>query len=111
RLRDERRDGVDDDQVHRARLDEGDGDVEPLLAAVWLGDEQPLEVHAEGPGVARVEGVLRVDEGGGAAPRLHLGDGVQGEGRLAARLGAEDLRDATARVAADAEGAVEGQRS
>src|SRR5690606_35936376 len=31
--------------------------------------------------------------------------------RLAARLGAEDLRDATARVAADAEGAVEGQRS
>ena len=62
-------------------------------------------------GVARVEGVLGVDERRDAAGRLRLGDDLQRERRLAARLGAVDLDDAPARHAADAERGVERERA
>jgi len=54
--------------------------------------------------------VLRVDEGRQPAHLLGLGDDVQRERRLAARLGAVDLDDAPAGDAAHAEGHVEAQR-
>ena len=56
---------------------------------------------------AEIEGVLGVDECRDAAELLDLGDGVEGERRLAARLRAVDLHDAPAGVAADAERDVE----
>ena len=59
-------DGVDDDDVEGAAPDEGVGDLQGLLAVVGLGEVQVLEVHADGLGVGRVEGVLGVDEGGEA---------------------------------------------
>src|SRR6185436_19064976 len=49
----------------------------------------------------------RVDERGDAALLLAVGDRVERERGLAARLRAVDLHDATARVTADAEGDVE----
>ena len=104
-------DGVDDDDVEGAGADEGVGDLQGLLAVVRLGEVQVLQVHADGLGVGRVDGVLGVDEGGEAAGLLGLGDDVQGEGRLAARLGAEDLDDAAPREPAHAEGQVERQRA
>src|SRR5215210_3613331 len=55
--------------------------------------------------------MLGVDEGGEASCFLRLGDDVQGEGRLTARLRTEDLDDPTSRDAADAEGEVEGKGS
>ena len=74
--RHERRDGVDDDAVDAAGADERLGDLERLLAGVRLADEQLVDVDAAGPGVARIEGVLDVDEGDDAAARLGLGDDV-----------------------------------
>ena len=62
-------------------------------------------------GVARVEGVLGVDEGGHAAGALRVGDDVEAERGLAARLRAEDLDDPAARHAADAERQVERHRA
>ena len=55
--------------------------------------------------------MLRVDEGHRSARRLGLGDDLERERRLAARFGAVDLDDATARNAADAERCIEGKRS
>ena len=61
------------------------------------------------PGVVHVQGVFGVHEGTSAAHFLAFGDDVQGEGGLARRFGAEDLRDAAARDAAHAQGQVQPQ--
>ena len=47
RLRNERGDRVDDDEVDRARADEHVGDLERLLAVVRLRDEELVGLHAE----------------------------------------------------------------
>ena len=73
--------------------------------------EQVVGAHAQLAGVADVERVLGVDEGGDAAALLGLGDHVQGEGGLAGGLRPVDLDDAPAREAADAERDVEAQRA
>ena len=100
--RDQGCDGVDNDDVEGAAPDEGIGYLQGLFAVIRLGEVEVLEVYADCLGVGRVEGVLGVDEGGEAPGLLGLGDDVQGEGRLAAGLRAEDLDDAAARDAADA---------
>src|SRR5215216_5998152 len=107
--RNEGRHGVDDDDVEGAGADKGIRYLQGLLAVVRLGEVEVLQVDADSLGVGRVEGVLGVDEGGEASCSLRLGDDVQGEGRLAARLGTEDLDDATSGDAANAEGEVQGQ--
>ena len=107
----EGRDRVDDDDVEGAGADEHVGDLERLLARVGLGDEERVGVDAELLGVLRVERVLGVDEGGDAAGLLRVGDGVQGDGRLARALRAVDLDDAAAGQPADAERDVERDRA
>ncbi len=104
----ERRHRVDDDDVDGAGAHQRLGDLERLLAGVGLGDEQVVGLDAELSGVAHVEGVLGVDEGGDAALLLGLGDRVQRQRGLAGRLRAVDLDDASPREAADAERDVEG---
>ena len=108
-LRDQGGDGVDDHEIDRAALDEDFGDVERLFAAVGLADEELFRVDAEVLRVVHVEGVLGVDERGGATLGLALGDGVEGERRLAAGLGAVDFDDAALWVAAATQGFVEGR--
>ena len=66
--RHEGRDGVDDDDVDAAGADQGLGDLERLLAGVRLADQQLVDVDAACAGVARIERVLDVDEGGGRRP-------------------------------------------
>ena len=61
--------------------------------------------------VRRVHRVLGVDEGADAAAPLRLGDDVVDERRLPRGLRAEDLDDAAARQAADAEGDVQRERA
>ena len=59
----------------------------------------------------RIERVFGVDEGGQATGLLRFGDDLQRDGRLARRLGTENLDDAAARNAADAQRCVEGDRT
>src|SRR5215203_2064402 len=100
---------VYDDYVEGAASDERIRYLQGLFAVVRLGEVEILEVDADGLGVARVDGVLGVDESGEATRLLRFGDDVQGEGRLAAGLGAEDLDDTTPGYAAYAAGEVECQ--
>ena len=111
RLRRQRRDRVDGDDVHRTRADQQLGDLERLLAGVGLGDEQLVDVDPDLLRVGRVHRVLGVDERADAAAALRLGDHVVDERRLARRLGAEDLDDAAARQPADPEREVERERA
>jgi hypothetical protein len=110
-LRDQGSDGVDDDAVHAAGADQGLGDLERVLARVRLADEKLVDVYAAGARVARVQGVLDVDEGDDAAAALGLGEDVLAERGLARRLGAEDLGHPAARNAADTEGKVQCDRA
>jgi hypothetical protein len=103
----QRGDGVDRHDVDGARAHEHVGDLQRLLAVVGLGDEQLVDVHADLLGVQRVHGVLGVDERAHAAELLRLGEDVVDERRLARGLRPEDLDDAPARHAADAEREVE----
>ena len=105
--RHQRGDRVDDEHVERARADQHVGDLERLLAGVGLGDQQVVDVDADGLGVDRIHRVLGVDVGAHAAVALGLGDDMGGEGRLPRRLRTEDLDDAAARQTADAEREVE----
>ena len=107
RLGHERRHRVDDDDVDAARADEDLDDLERLLAVVGLRHEQVVEIDAELLRVGRVERVLRVDERRHAAELLRFGDHLQRQRRLAGRFRAEDLDDAAARDAADAERVVD----
>ena len=93
------------------RADERLGDLERLLAGVGLRDHEVVDVDAELPGVVGVERVLGVDEGREPAALLRLRDDVEGQGRLARGLGPEDLDDAAARDAADAERGVDADRA
>ncbi len=108
-LGDQRGDRVEDDDVDGVRADEGLADLQRLLAGGRLGDQQVVEIDAELAGVLRVERVLDVDERGQPAAFLGLGDDGQGEGGFAGGFRPEDLDDAAAGEAADAEGAVDEQ--
>ena len=107
----QRRDGVDRHDVDRAGAHEHVGDLERLLAVVGLRDEQLVDVDADLLGVQRVHRVLGVDERAHAAELLGLGEHVVDERRLARGLRAEDLDDAPARHAADAQREVERERA
>ncbi len=108
---DERGDRIDDEHVDRVRADEGVGDLERLLAGVGLGDDQFVDVDSELLRVDGIEGVLGVDEGGGASGLLRLGDDVERERGLARAFRPVDLDDPAARKAADSERDVEAQRA
>ena len=108
----EGRDGVDDDHVQRGGAHELLGDLKGLFAAVGLGDEQVVDVHAQRLRVRGVHGVLGVDVSGGAAELLRLGHDHQGARVVLPRgLGSVNLDDASAREAAHAERQVEGQHA
>ena len=107
----ERRDGVDRDDVDRARADEQLADLERLLARIRLRDEEIVDVDADPPRVLRIHRMLGVDERADAATPLCLGDDVVDERRLPRRLGAEDLDDAATRQASDPECHVERERT
>ena len=110
-LGDQGGDRIEDDDVDAVGADERLHDVERVLAAVGLGDEQVVELHADDAGVFRVERMLDVDEGGEAALSLALGDDAQAEGGLARGFRAVDLDDAAEGQAADAEREVDGERA
>ena len=80
-----------------------------LLGAARLADQQRLDVDAQPLAPRRVERVLGVDERRDAAVPLGVGHRVQGDRRLAARLGAEQLDDPAPRQPLAAQRQVERQ--
>src|SRR3546814_19100296 len=60
---------------------------------LFRSDDQLVDVDAQLLGVDRIERVFGVDERGGAAVLLRLGDDVECERRLARAFGAVDLED------------------
>jgi hypothetical protein len=108
-LGDEGGDRVDDHHRHLAGADQEAGDLEGLLAAGGLADQELMGVDADLLGPVEVEGVLGVDEQPGPASALGLGEDGEGESGLADAFGAVDLGDTALGEAADTEGVVEGQ--
>ena len=78
--------------VERARAHEHVGDLERLLAAVGLGDEELVDVDPERTRVGGIERVLGVDERRDPAGPLGLGDDVQADRGLARALRARRPR-------------------
>ena len=107
--RHERGHRVDDDDVEGTGADQHVGDLEGLLTAVGLRNEQCVGVDAQSLGVFGIEGVLGIDEGRDSAGLLGIGHRVEGDSRLARRLRAVDFDDAATGQTADAEGDVEGR--
>jgi hypothetical protein len=104
-------DRVDHDDVHRARAHQRFGDLQRLLTGVRLRDQEVVEIDTEALSIDRIEGVFGVDVRGDTTHPLGLGDHVEGERRLSARLGTEDLGNSTARNPTDPECEVEGDRT
>ena len=104
-------DGVDDEDIDRARANQGVGDLQSLLTGVRLRDEQIIDDHAELAGIDRVEGVLGIDKGTNALALLRFGDDMQRQGRLAGRFGSVNFDDAPARQTTNAKRDVQSERA
>ena len=100
---------VDDDEVHRRRTDQFVSDLQRLLSAIRLRDQQFVYVHTEFLGIETIERVLGIDDSGYAAVLLHLRHGVGSQRGLTGRLRTIDLDDASARITAYAKRVVETQ--
>src|SRR5580700_8421728 len=109
--RHEGRDRIDDEHVDGARADQRVRDLERLLAGIGLRNQQIVNIDAEFAGIGRVECVLGIDEGAGAAAALRFSNDMQGERCLAGALWPVNLDNPPARQPADAERDVETQRS
>ena len=108
---DQRGHGVHHQHVDGAGADQRLGDVQSLLAGIRLGDQQAVDVHTQGPGIGRFQGVLHVDVSGLAAVALGGGDHVQGQGGLTGGLRPVDLHDPAPGDAPDAKSQVQGERT
>ena len=75
-----------------------------MLASVWLGDKELVEVHAHCTGTSGVESMLGVDEGGSATSFLGFGDDMETDGCFTTGFWSIDFGDATTGEAADSEG-------
>ncbi len=107
----ERGNGIDHDDIHGARADEDLADLHRLLAGVRLRDEEVLDIDAELDRVVGVERVLGVDVGSRPARSLGVGNDVETERCLAARLRTVDLGDAAPRDSTDADRGIEIDRA
>src|SRR5450631_2970959 len=111
RFRRERRDRIDHDAIDGSRAHQHVDDLERLLAVVGLREEELRRIDAQALRILGVERVLGVDEGGGAAELLDVGDDLQRERGLAGRFRPVDLDHAPARQPAHAERHVEAERA
>ncbi len=110
-LRGQRGNRVDHQDVDRTGTDQHVGDFQRLLTGIRLRQQQVVHVHAQLGGVDRVQRVLGVDEGCGAAHLLAFGDGLQGQRGLARGFRPVDFNDTALRQTANAQRDVEHQRT
>ena len=107
RARHQRGNRIDHQHVDGARAHQGVADFQSLLAGVGLRDQEIVHIDTELARIDRIERVLGVDEGAGAALLLRLGHAMQRQRRLAGGFGAVNLDHPPARQAADAQRNVE----
>jgi len=107
----ERGNGVDDDDVDGLRLHEHLDDVQCLLAAVGLRQQQVVGPDAELSSVAHVQRMLGVDERADAARLLCLRYDVQRKRGLPGGLGPVHLHNPPSRQTACSERDVDAQRA
>ncbi len=111
RLGNQRGDGIDDKDVDRAAAHQHLRDFERLFPAIGLRHEQFVRVDTKHLGILGIHRVLRIDECRRPACLLCLRDGMERDGRLAARLRPEDLDDAPSRKPAYAQGRIKRERA
>ncbi len=70
---------VNDDDVYRTGADKHVGNLQRLLACIWLRHQKVRHVNAQSFGILRVEGVFGVNERRCAAEFLSLGNDMQRE--------------------------------
>ena len=99
---------VDHHDVDRGGAHQLVDDLQGHLTGIGLGDQQVFDVHPEGRGIDRIQGVLGIHERRHAAPFLHLGDGMEGERGLAGALRSVDLHHPPLGVPAS-EGEIQGE--
>ena len=63
---------IDHHHIYSRRSHQLIDDLQPHFAGVGLGDQQLVDVDPQGPGIDRVEGVLRIHKGRDPACLLHL---------------------------------------
>ena len=107
----QRRDRVDHHDVYGARSHQGVDNLKRLFAGVGLRHQQVVQIDAQLLGIAGIQRMLGVDEGGRAAGLLDFSHGMQGQRRLARALRPEHLDDAATRQATNAQRHVEAQRT
>ena len=107
RFRDESGDRIEHNHVERIRTHERLADAERFFTRARLRDEQIVEVHAQPPGVLRIERVFDVDEGGEAAALLRLRDHREGKRGFAGRFRPENFHHSAARKSTHAQRAID----
>ena len=100
---------VHDHHVDSTRAHQSLTDLQALLAGVGLGNQHGVDVHAQGPGIGGIQGMLGVDKGHLAAPLLSLGHHMEGQGGLTGGFRSIDLNDTAPGHTSDAQSQVQGQ--
>ena len=99
---------IQNDDIEGAATHQGIDDLQGLLAAIGLGDDQIVHVHADAARESHVQGVLGVDKGRCPSRLLSLADDVQSNHRLARSLGAVYLYDPPPWNSPNSKGAIQG---
>ena len=101
--------GIHHQHVDGTGAHQGVGDLKRLLAGIGLGDQQLLDVDPKLVGIDRVERMLGIDEGAGAAALLGFRHHMERQGGLARAFRPVNLDHPAAGQAADPERDIEAQ--
>ena len=93
----ERCHGVDHDHIKCAGANQHVGDLECLLARIWLRNQEFVDIDTNACGIGWIHCVLSIDIGTDSTVTLRLGDDMHGQGGLARGLRAENLDDTPTR--------------
>ena len=111
RFRRQRRDGVDDDNVNRARARQRVTDFQRLFTGIRLRTQQVVDIHAQFARIDRVQRVFGIDERTGFTFTLRCGDNLQRQGGFTGRFRPVDLDDTAHWQTAGAERNIQRKRA
>ena len=95
--------GIDYQDVNGTTSYQHFADLECLFTRIGLGNQKGINVHTQVTGVLRVHRMFGVNERSRAPFLLSLGNGMQCQGRLPARLGTINLDHSTSGIPADSQ--------